>query len=454
MAPVLQSERTEDTELPAETEQTDVHLRIARHIKVSGPCPSKWCTVCGYKIRPEDNRVDCGGNNKTCQNSCHLSCLHYSRNKIYNCADTYNLREIAGFPAPVEYLPLDQPPPQADQDQDQAQGQSDTEEEEENLQDLTNEDLIALAKDRQREIKNLRKELAKKTALLSHFNTEDLATKRDAVVSVLEFINNIQAIKTSTDALEVKSTATSARADLIDDDWLEKINSPSTGGVEAKDWWNSGKPKHLKSNPTGNRVHYIRPQQHNPALSQHSSQPQRSVPQQQRSKHPQQQPQQQRQQQQQQQQQHSSSRRPQSRSHSSTQLLHRPSQQQQQPQQHNSSQRPQARPQGPHRGSRNTGTHTNRQVLFCQYCKIKGHSENDCRKKQHCNFCKRNGHLEQDCRTKLSEERQERLMRTLSAEQAQNNALLFQSIQRQLLHPYQTPGHLTHSVWAGHNARC
>ena len=363
-----------------------------------------------------------------------MACLHGSRLRQYSCDDTANLRDLARIAAPIEYLQEGQLQTLEDQ------AQLDSEEEEE-LLSLPTDQLVALIKEKQREIKTLRSELSKKNSLLSYFNTEDLATKRDAVATVLQFIDNIQAVKTSTDSLEVTSTASTARADLIDDEWQKKINTHSQGGVQAKNWWASDKPRplcssHIESPVPENRgPHTVltatTQQQGNPVSrntpSEHNAAQQHNTANTQQNNVPPQQP-----------------RRP-------SQPRRRPSQQQQL---HSSSQRPQSQPQRSHKERRNTGTNTNRQVSFCQHCKTKGHTQNDCRKKQHCNFCKRQGHLEQDCRTKLSEERQIRLMRTLSAEQAQNNALLFQIIQRQLnFQPYQNPGHMPHNGWLGYNVR-
>ena len=433
-------------------EHNDEHHRIARSIK-TGISPENWCTICSFAIKRQDRGIKCGKSH-TCQNYCHHSCLQGLTQ--YFCDDTASLRASLGISAPIEFLPQDQPTTQEDQDL------LDSEREEELLR-LPTGQLVALVKERDREIKTLRSELEKKKALLSYFNTVDLATKRDAVATVLQFIDNIQAVKTSTDSLEVTSAASTARADLIDDEWQKKINTYSQGGVEAKAWWTSDKPRPLTSclieSPVPTTA--TRPEQRNPASLHRNAPSQRNAAQQRNTANTQQnsEPSQQH-------------RRPSLQSYTANtqqssvppQQHRRPSQQQQQ--HHSSSQRPPSRPQRSRQVRRNIGSGTNigtgtnqhqapgRQVSFCQHCKTKGHTENDCRKKQHCNFCKRHGHLEQDCRTKVSEERQERLMRTLSAEQAQNNALLFQSIQRQLnFHPYQSPGHLPHSGWLGYNAR-
>ena len=69
---------------------------------------------------------------------------------------------------------------------------------------------------------------------------------------------------------------------------------------------------------------------------------------------------------------------------------------------------------------------------FCHHCKRMGHTESSCLRKKKCDYCQRQGHSIQDCHTRLAEERQQQFLQRISAEQAQNNAILVQSLSRLL----------------------
>jgi len=99
------------------------------------------------------------------------------------------------------------------------------------------------------------------------------------------------------------------------------------------------------------------------------------------------------------------------------------------------------RPHNPQTTTHNRQQRSNRQTLYCKYCKIKGHSENNCRKIKECEYCHRRGHQTSECRMKRQEERQERLFQSIAAEQRQSNAILVQAMQKHLK-PY-TP-HISH----------
>jgi len=201
------------------------HKRIARLIK-TGICPDKWCCVCGYAVRRTEDAVKC--TNETCQNFCHIICLH--GNSEFVCDQTVSLRDLAGIAEPVEFIrhhpPAEEAPVQWNP----------TEEEE--LLNLPSNQLITI-------IKSLRAELSRKNSLLTFFNTfsENLASNRDAVVTVLQLIDNIQATRSSIDSLEVNSIACTANAERIDREWCGKTNTH----LAAKAWWTSGKPRPLKS---------------------------------------------------------------------------------------------------------------------------------------------------------------------------------------------------------------
>lgn len=75
----------------------------------------------------------------------------------------------------------------------------------------------------------------------------------------------------------------------------------------------------------------------------------------------------------------------------------------------------------------------------CQLCKRTGHSDVNCFRNLTCSYCQRRGHLEQDCRTRKEHERQELLFTKLATDQANNNALLIQSLNK-FLTPQQSSG--------------
>ena len=93
-------------------------------------------------------------------------------------------------------------------------------------------------------IRRLQVELTRKNTILNFFSTisHDIAKQRDALTTLLHFIDNITATKSSLEELEVKSTACTARPDKIDGDWLREINS----NTQLQAWWISDKPRKLK----------------------------------------------------------------------------------------------------------------------------------------------------------------------------------------------------------------
>ena len=64
---------------------------------------------------------------------------------------------------------------------------------------------------------------------------------------VLNLIDNIAAVKSATDSISVKSISCTANADKIDKEWSDKLESQNTGGEEARSWWNSGRPRKLRT---------------------------------------------------------------------------------------------------------------------------------------------------------------------------------------------------------------
>ena len=70
-------------------------------------------------------------------------------------------------------------------------------------------------------ILKLRAELHQKKFILSFFEStaKTLAEKRDAVVTVLDLIDNITSIRSNVEDLSLRNIATSARPEYIDKDW-------------------------------------------------------------------------------------------------------------------------------------------------------------------------------------------------------------------------------------------
>ena len=191
------------------SDNVDEHRKIARTVR-NGQCPAVWCSVCGYACRGNQLVVSCADAN--CPNRSHKSCLTPDCTS-FNCKETSQLRLAANISDPVEYINS----PSEDSD---------------DLTTASKEDLIEI-------VTKLRCELSSKNSVLSSFNaiSHELAAKRDAVVTVLELLDIIQAIQTGSDALVTKSISCSARSEKIDKDWEDKLKSNTAGGREAKLWW-------------------------------------------------------------------------------------------------------------------------------------------------------------------------------------------------------------------------
>jgi len=110
--------------------------------------------------------------------------------------------------------------------------------EDDDLHHLSHSDLVNI-------VKHLRNEIHRKTALLSSFNTlfQDISQKREAIVCVLQLTDKISAIKSSTDKLEVRSIAATARPQPIDEEWQQHVATHTA----SCNWWKSGNPRSLKS---------------------------------------------------------------------------------------------------------------------------------------------------------------------------------------------------------------
>ncbi|KAK3852132.1 hypothetical protein Pcinc_041267, partial [Petrolisthes cinctipes] len=98
-------------------------------------------------------------------------------------------------------------------------------------------------------IQSLRRDNRRYKLTLSYFDrtSKDLAENRDAVVTVLNFIDNIAATQTSLNNLTVNSIATTAKESNIDKDWQKLL----TNNKVTRDWWNSDKPRRPQKHNTG-----------------------------------------------------------------------------------------------------------------------------------------------------------------------------------------------------------
>jgi len=260
-------------------------------------------------------------------------------------------------------------------------------------------------------IKELRAELSRKKFVLNFFESaaQNLAEKRDAVVSILDLIDNTASIKSSLGALEVRSIAASARPTKIDEEWHEHLSQHQ----KAREWWSSKKPKPLqgvaaisdkKKTNVANNISNRNTISSNNTHTTTTNNSQRRV------------------------------------------------QAPQRPPTHRGSVPPSSsEPQTRERRQQLSGNRCNigqvqarsvtgqRAKERCQLCKRTGHSDVNCFRNLTCSYCQRRGHLEQDCRTRKEHERQELLFTKLATDQANNNALLIQSLNK-FLTPQQSSG--------------
>lgn len=379
------------------------HVLIARPAGLPGYAPREWCAVCG-KASGNGPILKCLTTD--CPNVCHITCLDESEN--FTCTQVPNLRTALNILDGVIYV--DGP-----QSTDQAEVPVDNEDINEELLLLGSNELVAI-------IRRLQTELTRKNNILSFFSSmsHNIAKQRDALTTLLQFIDNVTATTSSLEELEVKSTACTARPDKIDEDWLMEINS----NTQLQAWWISDKPRKLK------KVCYLEEKTDASIVASSNSQQaqisQKSSTQQISSRTSEQPTPQEFNQEQLN---HNRS------SHTASQNLNRMrrnnfvnnrQETRQSPQYQNS-----RKSQGSYRQPRQTNyNQSTSQRQYCNFCRRSGHSDSNCFKQKNCDYCHRQGHHIQDCRTRLSEERQEHLLKTLSSEQAQHNTLLVQSLQR------------------------
>ena len=400
------------------------HVLIARPAGLPGYAPQEWCAVCG-KTSVRGSTRKCIEDN--CPNVCHTICLNGG--ETFDCFQATSLRSALNISDDVLYI-----------DSTVDENSEDNVDQDDELSKLGNRELVAI-------IGRLQREITRKNSILSFFGsvTHDLASKRDAVVTVLNFIDNIVATKSSLEELEVNSVACSACPDKIDEEWSSAIE----GNDQLKTWWTSEKPRklrkvcHLEAPRSPLSTGHQQQQQPRTARSYPISNSQSVVPVQ--SGAVSQQPQ----------------NHGQTISHSSygRQRSH------------------QNIPISGNRASNNNGrgnsyfnnrSHNSltsqqqrrsfqsnsQNTPYCTICRRRGHSDSNCEKRSKCDYCQRLGHTVHECRTRKQEERQERIYRNLIAEQTQQNQILIQSFQKCLPFnninlPPPPPSEAT--PWSSHN---
>ena len=374
------------------------HVLIARPAGLPGYAPREWCAACG---KSSSNSAVLKCTSAECPNTCHIACLGEIEN--FNCAQVQTLRTALTILDKVIYV-------DTAQGCDQEEVTEDSGDDNDELLQLGSHELVAI-------IKRLQTDITRKNNILSFFTsfTQDIAKHRDALVTVLQFIDNISATKSSLEELEVKSVACSARPNRIDEDWNQELNSNS----QLQAWWTSDKPRKLKkvcqledNNNQGTIPGSIshRPQ---PRETAARGTVQNSTPEtfsfQQNHNRPIS---------------STTSARNSSPNHNRRNKIG--NKQQNNPNHHYPNHR---NNQVNNRQFNHIPLHrTTTPVIYCNYCRRSGHTEDICLRKKSCNYCHRQGHQIQDCRTRQNEERQERFFRNLASEQAQNNAVLVQSL--------------------------
>lgn len=205
---------------------THTHTLIDRPKGLSGYAPAKWCAVCGATA-VKKQIVSCLS--PDCPNVCHKHCL-IDLQAAFDCGTVEELRRHQQIPDHVTYSNTHT------QESPNTSTQLPTTEEEE-LLNLDSEELVKI-------IQNLRKENRRYKLTLSYFDrsSKDIAKNRDAVVTVLNFIDNIAATQISLNNLAVNSRPTTARDSNIDKDWQKHL----TKNKETRDWWLSDKPRRLQ----------------------------------------------------------------------------------------------------------------------------------------------------------------------------------------------------------------
>lgn len=369
------------------------HRLITRPLGLPGYQPGRWCAVCG-KTTSNKTIIDCSHGD--CPNTSHTTCL--GDNNTFDCCETTALREALGITAPVVYQAAEDESLEGDADPSDADSSVAPagDDELEDLLQLEPRELVEI-------IRQLRVELTRKKNILSFFETtsQTLAEKRDAVVTVLDFIDNISSTRSSTEELDTRSIAATARSHSIDKEWDRQVASSNA----TANWWTSGKPQPLQSTTnttttTSSGPSHPPPPQTVTATSEGET---KSVVAPTNTRN--------------------------------TRITENNKNNKKELQTGHSSK--------PVSGSTVSfrSSPRNQSRGYCKHCRRNGHTEANCLRRKKCTYCLRVGHTVEECRTRIAQEREENLFRRISTEQAQNNALIVQTLSRflPLAHPASGP---------------
>ncbi|KAK4303660.1 hypothetical protein Pmani_024351 [Petrolisthes manimaculis] len=210
---------------------------ITRPPGLPGYQPGRWCAVCG-KTTSDKTIIDCSSGD--CHNTSHTTCLGNSN--TFDCCEVSVLRTALGITAPVVYqgATVDSQDFSDVLDADTSDVIA-AEDDDDDLEDLLQLDRRELVEN----IRQLRKELKRKKTILRFFEatSQTLAEKRDAVVTVLDLIDNICSTRSSAEELDTRSIAATAKPHRIDEEWDRQVASSD----ETANWWKSVKPRPLQS---------------------------------------------------------------------------------------------------------------------------------------------------------------------------------------------------------------
>ena len=415
------------------------HRLIARPTGLPGYEPREWCSVCG-KSSANSTKINCKATD--CPNVCHISCL--GDNEEFSCDQVSNLRTTLNI---VDNVVLYVDDSNHENGESANTGNPGTRNEE--LLQLSSNELVDI-------INRLQTELNRKNYIVGFFSTvsKDIAKHRDALVTILEFIDNISATTSSLEELEVKSVACTARPEKIDEEWEQKIVS----NRQVKSWWTSDKPRKLrnfkhqkeKKIQTNNSISITNEPQVLRETSEDENTSQGVV---QGTQKPHRGPN------------HQGPRGTFPRNNNESARTHHS-----QPlgrtgynntrrntnptAQNRKTIQPSNRYQQSHRKQFGSNGQSDIEIEYCTFCNRRGHSTVNCTRARKCDFCHRQGHVIEDCHTRRNEERQEHFFRNLASEQAQSNAVLVQSIQRYLSSPQlNTSASATGiRIWPGYSA--
>ncbi|KAK3880803.1 hypothetical protein Pcinc_014724 [Petrolisthes cinctipes] len=211
--------------------EEESHRAIARPAELSGYTPQTYCSVCG-KTTVKLPSHPCVSQH--CVNSIHTTCL--GTETEFDCSKVGSLRRALGITAPVSYVEETTSAPTHSSDTD-----SSPEDDLAHLLELQPSELVKV-------IRELRVELSRKNKLIRFYSSvsSNISGVRDAVVSVLDFNDNIAANHSSLGSLNTRTLASSACPDWIDKEWVNHV----TTNQNTQDWWTSDNPCPLRSTTT------------------------------------------------------------------------------------------------------------------------------------------------------------------------------------------------------------